>query len=164
MLTLLSTLASFLTGGLPKLLELFKDRGDKKHELEMMRISIERETQMAERGFVAQQRIEEIRADAAAAQAAASERLALYKHDTDIGKRASQWVIGLRASVRPVITYCMFFMLCTINGFGCWYAVKQGVPFDDAMSMLWDEDTQALFASIIAFWFGSQAFESRARR
>jgi len=55
-------------------------------------------------------------------------------------------------------------MLCTINGFGCWYAVKQGVPFDDAMSMLWDEDTQALFASIIAFWFGSQAFESRARR
>jgi len=42
MLTLLSTLASFLTGGLPKLLELFKDRGDKKHELEMMRMSVER--------------------------------------------------------------------------------------------------------------------------
>ena len=86
MLTLLSTIASFLTGGLPKILDLFKDRGDKKHELEMMRISIERETQMAERGFVAQQRIEEIRADAAAAQAMTSERLALYKHDTDIGK------------------------------------------------------------------------------
>jgi hypothetical protein len=158
MLTLLSTLASFLTGGLPKLLELFKDRGDKKHELEMMRISIERETQMAERGFVAQQRIEEIRADAAAAQAAASERLALYKHDTDIGKGASQWVIGLRASVRPVITYGMFFMLCFINGFGCWYAVQQGVPFNEALATLWDEETQALFASIIAFHFGTRSF------
>ncbi|NBS69046.1 hypothetical protein EBT31_09050, partial [bacterium] len=157
-LTLLSTLASFLTGGLPKLLELFKDRGDKKHELEMMRISIERETQMAERGFVAQQRIEEIRADAAAAQAAASERLALYKHDTDIGKGASQWVIGLRASVRPVITYGMFFMLCFINGFGCWYAVQQGVPFNEALATLWDEETQALFASIIAFHFGTRSF------
>ena len=88
MLTLLSTLASFLTGGLPKLLELFKDRGDKKHELEMMRMSVEREMQMAERGLVAQQRIEEIRADAAMAQAAASERLALYQHDTDIGQGA----------------------------------------------------------------------------
>jgi hypothetical protein len=158
MLTLLSTLASFLTGGLPKLLELFKDRGDKKHELEMMRISIEREMQMAERGLVAQQRIEEIRADAAAAQAMASERLALYQHDTDIGKGAPKWVIGLRASVRPVITYGMFFMLCTINMFGCWYAVKQGVPFDEALALLWDEETQALFASIIAFHFGTRSF------
>ena len=26
------------------------------------------------------------------------------------------------------------------------------------------KETQALFASIIAFWFGSQAFESRARK
>ena len=160
MLTLLSTLASFLTGGLPKLLELFKDRGDKKHELEMMRMSVEREMQMAERGLVAQQRIEEIRVEATMAQAAASERLALYKHDTDIGKGASQWVIGLRASVRPVITYCMFFMLCAINLFGCWYAVKQGVPFEETLSLLWDDETQALFASIIAFWFGSQAFGS----
>jgi hypothetical protein len=163
MLTLLSTLASFLTGGLPKLLELFKDRGDKKHELEMMRISVEREMRMAERGFVAQQRIEEIRAESAAVQAMASERLALYKHDTDIGKGAPKWAIALRTSVRPVITYCMFFMLCAINAFGCWYAVKQGVPFGEALLILWDEDTQALFASIIAFWFGSQAFGSARR-
>jgi hypothetical protein len=158
MLTLLSTIASFLTGGLPKLLDVFKDRGDKKHELEMMRMSIEREMQMAERGLVAQQRIEEIRADAAMAQAAASERLALYQHDTDIGKGAPKWVIGLRASVRPVITYGMFGMLCAINMFGCWYAVQQGVPFAEALAMLWDEETQALFASIIAFHFGARSF------
>ena len=160
MLTLLSTIASFLTGGLPKLLDVFKDRGDKKHELEMMRMSVEREMQMAERGLVAQQRIEEIRVEATMAQAAASERLALYQHDTDIGKGAPKWVIGLRASVRPVITYCMFFMLCAINMFGCWYAVQQGVGFEEALSLLWDDETQALFASIIAFWFGSQAFGS----
>lgn len=158
MLTLLSTIASFLTGGLPKLLELFKDRGDKKHELEMMRMSVEREMQMAERGLVAQQRIEEIRADAAMAQAAASERLALYEHDVDIGKGAPKWVIGLRASVRPVITYGFFSMLCFINAFGCWYAVEQGVPFSEALAMLWDEETQALFASIIAFHFGARSF------
>lgn len=158
MLTLLSTIASFLTGGLPKLLELFKDRGDKKHELEMMRLSVEREMQMAERGLVAQQRIEEIRADAAMAQAAASERLALYEHDVDIGKGAPKWVIGLRASVRPVITYGMFSMLCFINAFGCWYAVQQGVPFAEALVLLWDEGTQALFASIIAFHFGARSF------
>jgi hypothetical protein len=158
MLTLLSTLASFLTGGLPKILDLFKERGQNKHELEMMRVSIEREMQMAERGYVAQQRIEEIRADAATTQAMVSERLALYQHDTDIGKGASQFIIGLRASVRPVITYGMFFMLCFINAFGCWYAVEQGVPFAEALALLWDEETQALFASIIAFHFGARSF------
>jgi hypothetical protein len=47
-----------------------------------------------------------------------------------------------------------------INAFGCWYAVKQGVPFYDALGVLWTENDQALFASIIAFWFGSQAFGS----
>ena len=161
MLTLLSTIASFLTGGLPKLLELFKDRGDKKHELEMMRMSIEREMQMAERGLVAQQRIEEIRADAAMAQAAASERLALYQHDTDIGKGAPKWVIGLRASVRPVITYGMFLMLVSVNVFGAYYAWYMGVPFDQALAILWDEDSAIVFSSIIAFWFGTQAFGKR---
>ena len=33
MLTLLSTLISFLMGGLPKLLDFFQDRADKLHEL-----------------------------------------------------------------------------------------------------------------------------------
>jgi len=33
MLTILSTLISFLMGGLPKLLDFFQDRQDKKHEL-----------------------------------------------------------------------------------------------------------------------------------
>jgi hypothetical protein len=32
------------------------------------------------------------------------------------------------------------------------------VPFDDMLNMLWDSDTQALFASIIAFHFGGRAF------
>ena len=35
MLTLLSTLISFLMGGLPKLLDFFQDRSDKRHELEL---------------------------------------------------------------------------------------------------------------------------------
>ena len=37
MLTLLTTLISFLAGGLPKLLGFFQDRADKKHELTMVR-------------------------------------------------------------------------------------------------------------------------------
>jgi hypothetical protein len=161
MITLISSLLGFASGGLPKVLDFMQDRGDKKHELALMAMQRERELALAKEGFVAQARVEEIKTEQIAMQTQAQERMALYKHDTDIGKGASQWVIGLRASVRPVITYCMFFMLCFINAFGCWYAVQQGVPFDETLNLLWDDETQALFASIIAFWFGSQAFNKK---
>ena len=159
MITLLSTLISFLMGGMPKILEFFQDRSDKAHELELARMQTERELQMLERGFVAQARIEEIRTDQIAMQTAVQEREALYAHDIAIGKGASLWVTNLRASVRPVITYGMFLMLLFVNIFGFFYAWKTGVPFDVAMQILWDEDSAIIFSSVIAFWFGTQSFK-----
>lgn len=158
MITLLSTLISFLAGGLPKILDFFQDRSDKKQELALAQIQTERELALAERGFLAQQKVEEIRSDQIAMQTTADTHSALLQHDIAIGQGASTRVINLRASVRPIITYCMFGMLAFINIFGCWYAVNQGVDFVVALNLLWDEDTQILFASIISFWFGSQAF------
>jgi ABC-type multidrug transport system fused ATPase/permease subunit len=161
MITLLSTIVSFLAGGLPKILDFFQDRGDKAHELEIMRLQIERETEMAKLGFQVQERIAEIQAEQAYVDAQVTEKKALYAHDVEIGRGASQWVVNLRASVRPVITYAMFGMLAFINVWGAWYAWDQGVPFSEALSILWTEDTQILFASVISFWFGSQAFGRR---
>ena len=43
MITLLSTLVSFLAGGLPKILDFFQDRADKGQELALMRLQMERE-------------------------------------------------------------------------------------------------------------------------
>jgi len=159
MITLLSTLISFLMGGLPKILDFFQDRSDKSHELELARMQTERELQMIQLGFVAQARIEEIRTDQVAMQTAVQEREALYAHDIAIGKGASLWVTNLRASVRPVITYGMFCMLLFVNIFGFFYAWKTGVPFDVAMQILWDEDSAIIFSSVIAFWFGTQSFK-----
>lgn len=158
MITLLSTLISFLAGGLPRILEFFQDRSDKSQEVEILKLQIQRELQMADKGFQAQERIAEIQTEQVYIDAQAKTTQSLYMHDIEIGKGASLWVINLRASVRPVITYCMFGMLAFINLFGCYYAVEQGVPFTEALNLLWDEDTQILFASIISFWFGSQAF------
>jgi hypothetical protein len=158
MITLLSTLVSFLAGGLPKILDFFQDRSDKSHELALAQRQTERELALAERGFMAQARIEEIRTDQIAMQTAVQEREALYAHDIAIGQGASQWVINLRAIVRPVITFGMFGMLLFVNIFGFFYAWHTGVPFDEAMNILWDEDSAIVFSSIIAFWFGTQAF------
>ena len=159
MITLLSILISFLMGGSPKILDFFQDRSDKKHELELAQMQTERELKMMAAGFAAQARIEEIRTDQIAMQTAVQERQALYAHDIEIGKGASQWVINLRASVRPVITYGMFSMLLFVNIFGFFYAWKTGVPFDQAMNILWDEDSAIIFSSVIAFWFGTQSFK-----
>ncbi len=74
MLTLLSTLISFLAGGLPKLLEFFQDRADKSHELKLAQMQTERELQLLQAGYAAQQKVEEIRLDEIKVQTAADER------------------------------------------------------------------------------------------
>lgn len=161
MITLVSTLLSFLAGGLPQLLAFFRDRSDKAHELQILKLQNERELELRKAGLASQERIEEIHTDQISIQAHQSSIAEMYKHDVEIGKGASRWIINLRASVRPVITYGMFLLLCFVNAWGAYYAVQTGVEFHDALMMLWNEDTQIIWSSIIAFWFGSQAFSKR---
>ena len=169
MLTLLSTLISFLMGGLPKLLEFFQGRQDKAHELALAQLQIQRELELRKAGFEAQERIENIRSDQLATESAANttqvligaqqaEMQAIYAHDVSLNEGTSTWMKDLRASVRPVITYGFFFLLVFVDVAGFWYGYYMSVPFNDMLEMLWDTETQALFASIIAFHFGGRAF------
>jgi hypothetical protein len=169
MLTLLSTVVSFLMGGLPKILDFFQDKADKKHELELAKMQTERELQMLEKGYAAQARVEEIRLDQIQAQsemqvqqtliqAQQSEMQAVYAHDMSLNEGTSTWMKNLRASVRPVITYGFFFLLVAIDVGLFLYGWNRGVDFRQLADMLWDSDTATLFASIIAFHFGGRAF------
>jgi hypothetical protein len=158
MMTMVSTFLSFLAGGLPKILQIFQDRQDKKHELALVAAQKERELALAERGFIAQARVEEIKLEQIQTQTAAEERQALYSHDVEIGKGASQWMINLRASVRPVVTYIFVLELVALNIAGVWYAYNTGVPFAAAMAEVFSDDEMLILSSIIAFWFGTQAF------
>jgi len=161
MLTLLSTLLGFASSGLPKVLDFFQDKSDKRHELELARIQNERELAMAERGFVAQQKIEEIKLEEAQVEAYSQERQSLYQHDIEIGKGAAQWVINMRAMVRPTITFGLFALLVVVDIAGIWYAYTTGASFIQMMEVVWDDETQMVWASIISFWFGSQAFNKK---
>jgi hypothetical protein len=158
MMTLLSTFLSFLAGGLPKLLQVFQDRQDKRHEIEILRLQKERELELAARGFQSQERIEEIKTEQVAMETAAQERVALYKHDAEIGKGASQWIVNLRASVRPVVTYIFVLELVVLNVTGVWYAYTTGIPFAEAMNNIFGEEEMMILSSIIAFHFGTRAF------
>ena len=158
MMTMVSTFLSFLAGGLPKILGMMQDKQDKKHELALVAAQKERELALAERGLIAQARVEEIKLEQIQTETAGEERQALYAHDIEIGKGASQWMINLRASVRPVVTYIFVLELVALNVAGVWYAWHQGVPFAIAMENVFSDDEMLILSSIISFWFGTQAF------
>lgn len=166
MLTMISTIVSFLMGGMPKLLDFFQDRSDKKHEIALAQMQMTQQLEIQKQGLVAQQRVEEIRLDELKVDAEirsqeinVKEHEALLAHDTASAIGASKWVINARAMVRPAITYGMFGLLLFVDVFGFWYAYHTGVGFETALNILWDDDSQQIFASIIAFYFGGQAFK-----
>jgi hypothetical protein len=161
MLSLVSSLLGFAAGGLPKVLDFVQDRGDKKHELALMAMQRERELALAKEGFIAQAAVEEIKTEQIAMQTQAQEKLAMWKHDMKIGEGASTWVINLRASVRPMVTYLFVGLLIVVDVAGIWYAYSTGVAFAVAMEMVFSDDEMAILAAIISFWFGSQAFQKK---
>jgi hypothetical protein len=158
MFTLLTTLVSFLTGGVPKILDFFQNKSDNKHELAMAQLQMTQQLELQKAGFVLQKDIEEIKYDQIQTQVAGAERTALYEHDIEIGKGASTWVINLRAMVRPAITFGLFGLLVVVELFGFYYAVHTGISYNDAMRTLWSDDMQTVWASIVAFHFGTRAF------
>jgi hypothetical protein len=156
-------------GGLPKLLDAFQDRADKKHEIQLAQMQTERELQLLQAGYVAQQHIEEIKLDEIKTQAQSAEKVslidaqkaemnAIYAHDIAIGQGASQWMVNYRTGVRPTITYGFFGLLMLVEIGLFLYGWNRGVEFVQLAEQLWDDETQALFAAIISFHFGGRAF------
>jgi hypothetical protein len=158
MITLLTTLISFLAGGLPKFLDFFQDRQDKAHELNLAKMQTERELALAAQGFAAQERIEDIRTDQIALQSQTDTIKAALEHDAKIGEGASLWVVNLRSSVRPIVTYIFVLELVIINLVAMWWAIHTGVDFRTALDLVFSEDEMLIVSSIVSFWFGTQAF------
>lgn len=161
MLSLVSSLLGFASAGLPKVLEVWQQSKEQKHELNLMAAQRERELALAKEGFIAQIKIEEVKLDQIALQTQTQERLGMYKHDSQIGEGASQSIINLRASVRPVVTYIFVLLLVVVDVAGIWYAYSTAVPFAEAIQIVFSDDELAMLAAILSFWFGSQAWNKR---
>lgn len=168
MMSLVSTVVSFLMGGLPKLLDFFQDRQDKKHEITLARMQNDKELQLLERGYIAQARVEEIRtdqmqvdADIRHHEAVVDHQKALLAHDIAIGQGASMWVTNLRASIRPIVTLIFVLELVAINAAIIWWGWSEGLDFLTVINQAFTDDEMIILSSIIAFWFGTQAFSKK---
>jgi hypothetical protein len=167
MLSLFSTIGGLLVSGLPSLLGFFQDKSDKKHELELAKMQTERELQMMERGFIAQQKVEEIRTDQVEMQTAAQMQNAALDHDKKVMERASTWVVNYVGTVRPTVTYLFVLELVAINFWLCYKLFSMpglinGVDDLTVISeMIFSSDEMAMLGGIIGFWFGSRNWDKK---
>jgi hypothetical protein len=174
MLSLLSTLGGLLLSGLPKLMEYFQDKQDKKHEMALAQMQTERELQMAAAGFAAQARVEEIRTEQVAmqthaqmAEAEADMVRGAQDHDKAVLAKASTWVANYIGTVRPTVTYIFVFELVAINAFMCFYLWQNPnlvSTMDDVIryaDVLFSADEMAMLGGILGFWFGSRTWSKK---
>ena len=174
MLSLISTLGGLLISGLPKLLDFFQSKADQKHEQELARLANERDLTMAKEGFLAQQKIEEIKTEQVAMQTAAQMEQAAaegiksaHEHDKAIMDKASTWIVNLNGLVRPTVTFIFVLELVGINVFMCYYLLHQpGLITDFAslmayMDQVFTPDELSMLGAIIGYWFGSRGFQKK---
>ena len=139
MLTLLGSVIGFGSSFLPKVMDYFQDKSDKAHELEVM-------TRQAE-----------IQLDKTAIDANIREVETVHEHDAALD--GGSFVNGLRASVRPIITYLFMALFVAVEIATYYLLIKSGVAPGEALVAAWNEQIMALWASILAFWFGGRQFK-----
>jgi len=144
MLSILGSLLGFASSAIPQVANHLKEGNRNKHELEMMRLQIESADKAGK-----------FTLDKYAKEANDNEHARLLEHSMKM--ETSGFVGGLRASVRPVITYFFFLMFVAVKGSALYAMLVTGEDIPTAISLVWDEDTGALFAAVISFWFGSRA-------
>jgi acyl-coenzyme A synthetase/AMP-(fatty) acid ligase len=144
MLTLLGSLLGFISSTFPDLLNIWKDRADRNHELAIL------DRQMEAQKLNQSNRLEEIHV-----QADISESKALYSHASQ--PSGVPWVEALRATVRPMITYAFFVLFATVKIAALFQLLNSGFTVADSLIIIWDGETQALFAAVMSFWFGQRA-------
>jgi hypothetical protein len=147
MLTLFSSLIGFLSAGIPQLLKYFQDRQDKKHELDILRLQIQRDKDG--HGY----RMAEIEAEGdikfmdTAQKAAAFTPLPMcgIRLIDGISAVANIAIFLLTGSVRPLVTFAFV-------GLYAWVKIET-YQIVKSVAGIWSENDMALFAAILSFWF-----------
>jgi len=147
MLSLLGSLLGFGSSFMPNVLGFFEKKQANKQELLMLEAKAKYASELSKL------KLQEIDA-----QADIEEAKGIYAHAEALAKsNQSKFIGALQASVRPVITYAFFMLFAFVKGAYVVIAVQGGEDFLKAILTAWDDETMALFAAVMAFWFGNRA-------
>lgn len=154
MITVLGALFGLLGSIVPDLLKIFQDGKDKKHELTLLKMQMEANKQ----GHI--QKLAEIDMQADIADSTAVHQpyqpVAKILHAGE--QLAMHWVDALNATVRPVIAYSFMAGYLAIKWM-VFSTINLDNPLPWQMTTLWGEEDQAIFAGVIAFYFGQRAMQ-----
>ena len=145
MLTVLGSLLGFAGSAVPSVIDYFKGKEEQKQKTEELKLQLEAKKQGVDldiKLFDAKKDFEE--------------QKMLLAHDTALGQQKG-FINALRAFVRPFITYVFFLTFIGVKVTLVYQAIKTGSDLNATLEVVWDDQTEALFAAIISFWFGSRA-------
>lgn len=142
MITLLASIAGFVSSLIPEIIKFFKDKSDKSHELNIL------DRQITYSKYSKVKDVEEINISKDII-----EQASLYS----TYKSGINWIDALNGSVRPVLAYCFFSMYASVK-FIQYKAVNATAPLIAHMDAIWNLEDQAIFAGIISFYYGQRTF------
>ena len=118
-----------------------KDRADKAHELAVIKAQAE------------------ISLDQTAIDANIREVESIHQHDSQI--KGSNWVENTRALVRPIMAYSFMGLFFVVEITAFVSLVDAGIGAGDALQQIWDDRVMALWATMLAFYFGGRQFSKK---
>tara|TARA_R110000868_G_scaffold79604_12_gene226411 strand:+ start:1310 stop:1858 length:549 start_codon:yes stop_codon:yes gene_type:complete len=145
--TLVGAICGFGASVTPEIIGVYKDAKTHEYTMDEKRLELE----AADKNYTFQLQNQTI-------LSSTEELKALLKHDATLSGNAV--IDGLRASVRPVITYIFMSLFCLMKVSFVVYMMQHDVSFVEVVPLLWDADTMSIFAAVLSFWFGSRAMES----
>lgn len=151
MLTLISPLIGIFGSLLPNIVRIFERKQEMNHEIQLTKIKLEAAKENAK-----------LELDTANVKADVDEGKSVRDHDSSLD--GGKYINTLRASIRPVITYLFFLLFIAVKIAAAYVMIKNGQSVPDMLKAVWDQDTMALFSTIIAFWFGARVLEKMNAR
>lgn len=149
MAAFLSALLGILTAGIPKLIDMFQDRADKKHELALA--DLHAKNAAADR----LSRLEELRA-MAESNAEAISLAGAYAPPPRMGNKI---VDAANALVRPVYAYWVLLLYTVIKSTVVYYAFKLNVGYGTFVAMVWNPLDEMILSAIIGYFFTARALK-----
>jgi hypothetical protein len=146
--TIVGSLVGFLGSTIGPIVGLFQQKDANKLEVTKM----EKAAELMQAGFTQEQSMYALkRAD--------TEQERLIGHDIALTKDGKGFIGALQRGVRPIITYAFFALFTVVKWSQLDASMTAGVEFNQAIMMVWDDNTSALFATVLTFWFGNRVWE-----
>lgn len=149
MFTILSSIIGFVGGFIPDIMKYFKQKQDNAHELEIMKLQMEAQSQLHT------EKLEEINAEADI-----SESKALYESAkvTPTGVGWADAILGLlNGTVRPVVAYLFVGLYCTVKLAQVYsMAHGSGTTILDAVKYTYTEMDMSCLMLVLSYYFGQR--------